>query len=110
MHGHALILSHKTVYLFAIVSNRRQDCSQGLEAHGYIQEVSCEEEVVVVSQDGHGHVPGQIQEGLQTQWSGKKMSGEINHVCLDQQKKWRTPLQCKDSTRRYIYIVCENDS
>lgn len=74
MHGHALILSHKTVYLFAIVSNRRQDRSQGLEAHGYIQEVSCEEEVVVVSQDGHGHVPGQIQEGLQTQWSGRNQS------------------------------------
>lgn len=59
-----LFAHHTAVYLFPIVGNRGQDGSQGLEAHGNVQEVGCKEEVVVVSQDGHGHVPGQIQGGL----------------------------------------------
>lgn len=45
-------------YLFAIVSNRRQDGPQGLKAHGYVQQMSSKEEVIVVAQYGHGHVPG----------------------------------------------------
>ena len=53
-------------YLFAVVRHRGQDGAEGLEAHGDVQQVSSEEEVVVVSQDGHAHVPGQVQEGLDT--------------------------------------------
>lgn len=42
-----------------------QDGPQGLEAHGDVEQVGSEEEVVVVAQDGHGGVPDQIQEGLE---------------------------------------------
>lgn len=43
----------------------REDGPQGLEAHSNVQQMGSKEEVVIVTQDGHGHVPGQIQEGLQ---------------------------------------------
>lgn len=52
-------------YLFAIVSDWGQDGPEGLEAHGDVQQVSGEEEVVKVSKNGHGGVPDQIQEVLQ---------------------------------------------
>ena len=51
--------------LFAVVRDRGQDGAQRLEAHGDVQQVGSEEEVVVVSQNRHGHVPGKVQEGLQ---------------------------------------------
>ena len=41
-----------------------QDGAERFEAHGDVQQVSSEEKVVVVSQDGHGGVPHQIQKGL----------------------------------------------
>ena len=44
--------------------HRGEDGAQGLKAHGDVQQMSSEEEVVVVSQDGHDHVPGQVQEGI----------------------------------------------
>lgn len=53
------------VYLFAIVCDWGQNGTQCLEAHGDVEQMGSKEEVVVVTQDGHGHVPGQIQEGLQ---------------------------------------------
>lgn len=34
-----------------------EDGAEGLEPHGDVQQVSSEEEVVVVTQDGHGGVP-----------------------------------------------------
>lgn len=51
-------------YLLAVVSDRRQDGTKGLEAHGDVQQVSSEEEIVEVSENGHGGVPDQIQEVL----------------------------------------------
>lgn len=50
--------------LFAVVSYRRQDSSQRLEAHGNIQQVGSEEEVVVMAQNRHGGVPDQVEERL----------------------------------------------
>lgn len=47
--------------LFAVVSYRRQDCSQSLEAHGNIQQMSSKEEVVVMAQNRHGGVPDQVE-------------------------------------------------
>lgn len=41
-----------------------QDGAEGLHPHGDVQEVGGEEEVVVVAQEGHGHVPGEVEEGL----------------------------------------------
>lgn len=52
-------------HLFAIVSDWGQDGPESLEAHGDVQQVSSEEEVVKVSKNGHGGVPDQIQEVLQ---------------------------------------------
>ena len=54
-----------TVYLFAIVCDWGQDGTQCFETHGDVEQMGSKEEVVVVTQDGHGHIPGQIQEGLQ---------------------------------------------
>lgn len=51
-------------HLFAVVRDRGQDGAEGLEAHGDVQQVGGEEEVVVVAQNGHGGVPNQIQERL----------------------------------------------
>lgn len=50
--------------LFAIVSHGRQNSPQGLEAHGDVQQMSGEEEVIVMSQNRHGGVPDQIEERL----------------------------------------------
>lgn len=52
--------------LFAIVSYRRQNSPQGLEAHGDVQQMSSKEEVIVMSQNRHGGVPDQIEERLET--------------------------------------------
>lgn len=51
-------------HLFAIVCDRRKDGTECLKAHGDVQQVGSEEEVVVMTQNRHGHVPGQVQEGL----------------------------------------------
>lgn len=51
--------------LFAIVSHRREDGPQGLEAHGNVQQMSSKEEVIVMSQDRHGGVPDQVEERLE---------------------------------------------
>lgn len=51
-------------HLLAVVSDRGQDSTEGLEAHGNVQQMSGEEKVVEVSEDGHGGVPDQIQEVL----------------------------------------------
>lgn len=45
--------------------DRREDGPQRLEAHGDVQQMGGKEEVIVVTEDGHAHVPGQIQERLQ---------------------------------------------
>lgn len=47
------------------MSDRRQDSAEGLEAHGDVQQMGSKEEVVEVSENGHGGVPDQIQEVLQ---------------------------------------------
>jgi len=57
--------------LFAVVGDRGEDGAQGLDAHGDVQQVAGEEEVVVVSQQGHDEVPAQVQEGLHT--SGQRV-------------------------------------
>lgn len=68
-------------HLFAIVSDWGQDGPEGLEAHGDVQQVSSEEEVIKVSKNRHGGVPDQIQEVLQQEDQKKKKknssSGEI---------------------------------
>lgn len=51
-------------HLFAIMSDWGQDGPEGLKAHGDVQQVSSEEEVIKVSKNGHGGVPDQIQEVL----------------------------------------------
>lgn len=50
--------------LFAVVSDRGQDGAQGFHTHGDVQEMSSKEEVVIVSQQRHQHVPDQVEEGL----------------------------------------------
>ena len=35
------------------------------------------EKVVIVAQDGHGHIPGQIQEGLQGQTEREVSQGNV---------------------------------
>lgn len=50
--------------LLAVVRDGRQDGAQRLDAHGDVQQVAGEEEVVVVAQQGHDRVPAEIQEGL----------------------------------------------
>lgn len=47
------------------MSDRGEDGAKSLEAHGDVQQVSSEEEVVEVSENRHGGVPDQIQEVLQ---------------------------------------------
>ena len=59
-----ILLSGGRQHLFPVVGDRGQDGAQRLDAHGDIQQVSSEEEVVVVSQQGRQHVPAQVQEGL----------------------------------------------
>lgn len=51
--------------LFTIVSHRREDGPQGLEAHGNVQQMSSKEEVIVMSQDRHSGVPDQVEERLE---------------------------------------------
>jgi len=51
-------------HLFAVMRDRGEDGAQRLEAHGDVQQMSSEEEVVVMAEDGHGGVPYEIQEGL----------------------------------------------
>ena len=53
--------------LFSVVSDGGQDGPEGLEAHGDVQQMGSEEEVVIVPQDGHGGVPDQVQERLTLQ-------------------------------------------
>lgn len=53
-----------TPHLFAIVCDGGQDGAEGLEAHGDVQKMCGEEEVVVVAQDGHGGVPHQVEKRL----------------------------------------------
>lgn len=69
------------IYLLAIVSDRWQNSPQRLEAHCNVQQMSGEEEVVVVAQDGHGCIPGKVEKGL---W---RKDGEVSqqpsrHSCL----------------------------
>ena len=65
----------KNTCLLSVVCDRRQDGAKGLEAHGNVQQVGSEEEVVEMSKNGHNAVPDQIQEVLQ----GKKSSILINY-------------------------------
>ena len=44
---------------------RGKDGTKCLKAHGDIQKVGSEEEVVIMTQNRHGHIPGQVQEELQ---------------------------------------------
>lgn len=52
-------------YLLAIVSHRREDGPQGLDAHGNVQQMSGKEEVIVMSQNRHGGVPDQVEVRLE---------------------------------------------
>ncbi len=47
------------------MSDRGQDGTERLEAHGDVQQMGSKEEVVEVSKNGHGGVPDEIQEVLQ---------------------------------------------
>lgn len=51
-------------YLFAVVGDRGQDGAERFDPHGDVQKVAGVEEVVVVSQHGHQHVPDQVEESL----------------------------------------------
>ena len=57
--------------LFPVVRDRGQNGAEGLDAHGDVQEMNGEEEVVEVAQDGHDGVPDQIEEGLKEQVENK---------------------------------------
>lgn len=54
----------KCADLFAVVSNGGQDGAKGFDTHGNVQKMSGKEEVVVVSEQRHEHVPNQVKEGL----------------------------------------------
>lgn len=51
-------------HLFAIVGDRGQDGAQRFDAHGDVQQMSGEEEVVVMSKNRHQQIPNQVEEGL----------------------------------------------
>ena len=55
---------HGSPHLLAVMGDGGQDGAERFEAHGDVRQVSGEEEVVVVPQDGHCGVPHQIQKGL----------------------------------------------
>lgn len=57
-------------HLFAVVSHRRQNGAQRFDPHGNVEEMSREEEVVVVSKNGHQQIPNQVQESLRRQSRG----------------------------------------
>lgn len=52
-------------HLFAVVRDGGQDGAQRFDPHGDVQQVAGEEEVVVMSQQGHNRVPTEVQESLQ---------------------------------------------
>ena len=55
-------------HLLPIVGDGGEDSAQRLDPHGDVQEVGGKEEVVVVPEEGHHHVPAQVQERL---WAHK---------------------------------------
>lgn len=77
----------RSVYLFAIVCDWGENSTQCLKAHGNVQKMGSKEEVVIVTQNGHGHVPGQIQEGLQ----GRQVEIQSRH-CSEWLLQWATSL------------------
>lgn len=78
------------VYLLSIVCDWGQDGAQRLKAHRNVQQMGSKEEVVVVAQDGHGHVPGQVEEGLQ---EGREETQIILSCCkLELNWQWQTEL------------------
>lgn len=66
-------------HLLAIVSDGGQDGAKRLEAHGDVQQMCSEEEVVEVSKDGHGGIPDQIQEVLEDRDGQKPVFREKHH-------------------------------
>ena len=52
------------LHLFAIVGDGGEDGTQCFHTHGDVQQVTGKEEVVVVAQQGHDHVPHQVEKGL----------------------------------------------
>lgn len=52
------------LYLFSVVGYRGQDGAQGFDAHGDVQQMTGEKEVVVVAKQWHDQIPNQIQERL----------------------------------------------
>lgn len=62
--------ARSSAHLLSVVGDRREDGAQRLDPHGDVQEVGSEEEVIVVSQEGHHHVPAQIQERLGMKGTG----------------------------------------
>lgn len=50
--------------LFSIVCDGGKNGTECLKAHGDVQKVGSKEEVVIMTQNRHGHVPRQVQEGL----------------------------------------------
>lgn len=76
------------------------------------------EEVVVVAQDGHGHVPGQVEEGLQ---EGREQTYSQQYCQLEYMNvdlpSW--PIIVKIKAQRifprvcfwgFTYVICENDT
>lgn len=57
-------MTHTFTHLFPVVCDRGKDGAKCLKAHGDVQKVGSEEKVVIMTQDRHGHVPRQVQEGL----------------------------------------------
>lgn len=47
------------------------------------------EKVVIVAQDGHGHIPGQIQEGLQGQTEREVSQGNVVISAMSQSQSWK---------------------
>ena len=67
-------------HLCAVVGDGGEDGAQGLDAHGDVEQVAGEEEVVVVSQQGHDEVPAQVQEGLLTGGAGRQTQSRGPHT------------------------------
>lgn len=68
-------MSWKRAHLFAVVSDRGQNGAQSFDTHGDVQKMASKEEVVVVSEQRHEHVPNQVEEGLKegNTWAVNKM-------------------------------------
>lgn len=91
-------------HLLPVVSDRRQDGAERLEAHGDVQQMSSKEEVVEVSKNGHGGVPDQIQEVLKKGIQISKNLLESLTICFNNISNKPTSGQ---KILKFLLLVCD---